>query len=136
MKEKEVYNYAESVKNDVKDFINEHKNKYKNYKDREKLETDLRDVLYDSDVTGSPNGSYTMSRWEAEENLCHNTDLLLEAIEKYIENGSNVHRLSSFTAEELDVLIRCYILGDAITQALDELSVEWNEEKAKKEKQS
>lgn len=136
MKEKEVYNYAESVKNDVKDFINEHKNKYKNYKDRKKLETDLRDVLYDSDITGNPDGSYTMSRWEAEENLCYNTDLLLEAIEEYIENGNDVHFLSSLTAEELDVLIRCYILGDAITQALDELSVEWNEEKAKKEKQS
>lgn len=57
-------------------------------------------------MTGNASGSYTFSTWEAEENICHNLDLLAEAC---------------------DVTIRCYLLGQAIAEALEEIADEFEE---------
>ena len=68
-------------------------------------------------MTGNGSGSYTFNTWKAEENLCHNWDLLAEALD---ELGSKTDILKQ-GAEALDVTIRCYLLGQAIAEALDEL---------------
>lgn len=55
-----------------------------------------------------------------EENLCHNFELLTEALTEiccdlsYLEKG----------AEACDVTIRCYLLGQAISEVLDEIEIE------------
>lgn len=103
------YNYYEAVLEDVREALEE---------------TDVRDYeeLYnqlwiDDAVTGNGSGSYTFNRWKAEENLCHNMDLLKEALEEfgcglsYLEKG----------AEACDVTIRCYLLARALSEALEEL---------------
>ena len=116
----ERYDYKEAVKDDVRDYI-----KYDidltDYEDREELEQDLNDRLFCNDsVTGNASGSYTFSTWKAEEYLCHNLDLLGEAVEEFggatdvLKNG----------AEACDVTIRCYLLPEAISEVLDELEEE------------
>ena len=103
------YNYYEAVLKDVREALEE---------------TDVRDYeeLYnqlwiDDAVTGNGSGSYTFNGWKAEENLCHNMDLLKEALEEF---GCDLSYLEK-GAEACDVTIRCYLLAQALSEALEEL---------------
>ena len=123
----ERYNYLEAIKSDVLDYIREEVN-LADYDSREELEEALNDELWTVDsVTGNASGSYYCNAWRAEEALCHNWDLLAEALEEFGQDGTDVLKQG---AEEMDVTIRCYLLGQAIAEALDELEEEfpWNEE--------
>ena len=91
-----MYDYREAVKNDVIDYI------------KNEAELDRDDLI---------------STYEAEENLLHNWDLLVECANEFgcepvisdgYENGP----------EFWDVSIRCYLLGEAISAALDEIEAE------------
>lgn len=119
----ERYDYLEAVKSDVLDYINENGITV-NSENRDEIEEQLNDDLFCCDsVTGNASGSYTFNAWEAEENLCHNLDLLGEACEEF---GSNMDILKD-SAEACDVTIRCYLLGQAIAEVLDELEETENE---------
>ena len=111
------YNYYESVKECVKDYISE-QGVTITADNREELRESLYDGMWVSDsVTGNCSGSYTFSRYKAEENICHNLDLLEEACEEF---GGNYDVLKD-GAEACDVTIRCYILGQVLDEVLDEL---------------
>jgi hypothetical protein len=116
----EKYNYLENVKADVLAYLNENYADQEGTIDREELAEQLNDDLWvDDSVTGNASGSYTCNAWQAEENLCHNTDLLLEALEEFgADTDSYMRALKS--AEYADVTIRCYLPGQAIELALDE----------------
>ena len=117
------YNYLEAVTSDVLDYIKEEINLDEWKGNREGLEEKLNDELWTVDsVTGNASGSYTFNTWEAEENLAHNWDLLAEALDEF---GQDVLRQG---AEAMDVTIRCYLLGQAIAEALDELEEELAED--------
>lgn len=113
----ERYDYQEAIKDDIRDYL---KNKGVGYVDpygdeRQELEDEM--FVADS-VTGNASGSYTFSAWTAEENLCHNLDLLKEALESF--EGE-----FEFTSPESnDVTIRCYLLNQCFTEVLEK----WNEE--------
>ena len=113
----EKYNYFEAVKNDVLDYINENEIKVTT-SNKDELADSLNDDLWTNDsVTGNGSGSYFFNTWKAEEALCHNLDLLGEACEEF---GSTADLLKD-GAEACDVTIRCYLLPQAISEALDEL---------------
>ena len=85
----------------------------------------MNEVLFtDDSVTGNGSGSYTFSTYEAEENICHNLDLLGEALEEF---GSGADYLITHGAEAADVTIRCYLLGECIAAALEEIEDDFNE---------
>lgn len=114
----EKYNYLEAVTADVLDYITEN-NITVTSENRDKIDQQLNDELFTCDsVTGNASGSYTFSAWQAEENICHNLDLLAEACEEF---GSDAVNLLSDGAEACDVTIRCYLLSQAIAAALDEV---------------
>ena len=123
-----IYNYNEAVKADVKEYIQENyttEEIIEGLAEREEFDQHLYDEMWTADeVTGNGSGSYTFSRWQAEENLCHNMELLAEALEgfgcglDYIEKG----------AEACDVTIRCYLLGSALAEVLDEFEELYAEE--------
>lgn len=120
------YNYLEVVTSDVLDYIKEEINLDEWKGNREGLEEKLNDELWTVDsVTGNASGSYTFNTWEAEENLAHNWDLLAEALDEFGQDGTDVLRQG---AEAMDVTIRCYLLGQAIAEALDELEEELAED--------
>ena len=108
------YDYYESLKQDIKDYLEENK-EYVGGKNEEELYDDL--FLEDS-VTGNASGSYTFSTWQAEENICHNMDLLQEACEMF---GCDA-KLDS--PEWCDVTIRCYLLGQVLHEVLEEMDWE------------
>lgn len=117
------YNYLESVKADVKEYIDNEIN-LKDFLDREELEEKLNEDLWTCDsVTGNASGSYYCNSWKAEEALAHNWDLLAEAMEEF---GCEVDLLEK-GAEWADVTIRCYLLGQAIGEVLDEMEEELEE---------
>lgn len=105
------YDYLSHIVEDVKERI----------KELDLLGQDaeyINDKLWADDaVIGNASGSYTCNTWTAEEYLCHNLDLLAEAC------GELGYDLSVMEkgAENCDVLIRCYLLPQAIDKALEEL---------------
>ena len=117
----EKYNYLENVTNDAKSAILENMDMWE-WHNREDLEEIANDNLWvDDSVTGNASGSYTFSTWKAEENLCHNMDELEDACEEF---GQDIGEAVKHGAEYCDVTIRCYLLGQAISAALDELEEE------------
>ena len=117
----ERYDYLEAIKYDIKEYVLEN-HLLARYDDRDELELYLNDTLWIEDsVTGNGSGSYTFNSWKAEEYLCHNLDLLGEALREF---GCDAGYLSEHGAEAADVTIRCYLLGQAISEVLDE---EWVE---------
>lgn len=120
------YNYLEAVTSDVLDYIKEEINLDEWKGNWDGLEEKLNDELWTVDsVTGNASGSYTFNTWEAEENLAHNWDLLAEALDEFGQDGTDVLKQG---AEAMDVTIRCYLLGQAIGEALDELEEELAED--------
>lgn len=116
------YDYRNAVLEDVKEYIENEINLDEWKGDREGLEEKLNDELWTVDsVTGNGSGSYTFNTYEAEENICHNLDLLEEALDEF---GSDHGYLLDNGAEAADVTIRCYLLGGAISEVLDDLESE------------
>lgn len=119
-----AYDYREAVKGDVLEYINNEIN-FEDFDTLEELEEHLNEVLFTEDsVTGNASGSYTFNTYEAEENICHNLDLLGEALEEF---GSGADYLITHGAEAADVTIRCYLLGKCIAAALEEIEDDFNE---------
>lgn len=125
----EKYDYLSAVKEDVKQWITDNDEWRADYADengkwlrddnRDDIEEDLNDRLFIEDsVTGNGSGSYTFNTWQAEENLCHNLDLLGEALTEF---GCEPNCLMEKSAEACDVTIRCYLLGQAISEVLNEM---------------
>lgn len=118
-----AYDYREAVKDDVLEYINNEIN-FEDFDTLEELEEHLNEVLFTEDsVTGNASGSYTFNTYEAEENICHNLDLLGEALEVF---GGGCDSLKD-GAEVADVTIRCYLLGECIAAALEEIEDDFNE---------
>ena len=116
----EKYNYLEQVTSDAKEAILEYMDKW-DFSSRDELGQIATDELWaDDGVTGNASGSYYCNAWKAEEAICHNWDLLGEAIDEF---GGDTDILQQ-GAEFCDVTIRCYLLGQAISAALDELEEE------------
>lgn len=123
----EKYDYRQAVRDDILDYIKEHDIQVTD-NNREEVEEFLYDTLFVEDsVTGNASGSYTFNTWKAEEYLCHNLDLLAEAIGEFgADAGTYKDCIES--AETADVTIRCYLLTECLSSVLDELEVEEEDE--------
>lgn len=125
MKTTTEYNYLEAVSADVLDYIREEidLNEWRGKADE--LAEHLNDELWVCDsVTGNASGSYYCNAWKAEEALCHNWSELAEALEEFGCADMNPFEKG---AEWCDVTLRCYYLGQAIAEALEELAEELEE---------
>jgi len=118
------YNFKNAVIEDVKRYINNHIEDVRKYIKENKI-TDIHEVyefFYDDmfvsdSVTGNASGSYTFNAYRAEENICHNLDLLAEACEAF---GNDTDILKN-GAEACDVTIRCYLLSECLHEALGDM---------------
>ena len=122
----ERYDYFLAVKEDVKNVVMNEYNYSEELKEgRQAFEDKLNEELWVNDsVTGNSSGSYTFSTWKAEENLCHNLNLLEEALNEF---GCVLSDISN-GAEYCDVTIRCYLLSQTISEVLNELEEELPED--------
>ena len=118
-----MYDYREAVKEDILQYINDEIS-FEDFDTLEELEEKLNEELWTADsVTGNASGSYTSNTYEAEENIAHNWELLEEALDEFGNDESPISK----GAEWCDVTIRCYLLGSAISEALEEIDDDFNE---------
>lgn len=122
------YNYMEAVKEDVKNYIDCEIN-FADFYSLEELEEKLNDELWtDDSVTGNASGSYTFNREQAKEYVLDNMDLLNEmCLEFGIDAETIGQKFLDNEYEWMDVSIRCYLLGAAISEVLDDLEEDFDE---------
>lgn len=120
-----TYNYLDALVDDITDAIASHNIDFDwdDFVDEDgNLDADyannyLHDACWDSDlVTGNGSGSYTMSKSDAEQHLAGNFDLLAEAVEELQNNDASI---LSKGAESCDVLIRLYLLPEAVDKVVN-----------------
>ncbi len=114
------YNYKQAVLDDVLEVIPEYFDRER-FSNRKEFESYLNDELWiDDSVTGNGSGSYTFNSHKAEEYLSGNWDLMREVIQEF----GLPKNLDELNPEYIDVSIRCYLLGECISEALDEMEEE------------
>ena len=128
-----MYNYFESVKDDLREAIPEYKEYSKIENWNEENKSDIWEEVFDTawtddSVTGNGSGSYFFNTYKSEEALCHNLDLLGEALGKFGYEGNALAEQMGKGAEACDVTIRCYVLGQVLNEVLDEFLDEDTEE--------
>ena len=120
------YNYLEAMKDDILDYIREEID-FTEFETLEELEEKLNDDLWAVDsVTGNGSGSYTFSRAKAEEYVLDNLDLMKEAAEEFCDTERFMKWAFNEDWESIDVSIRCYLLGQAISEALEEIEKDFD----------
>lgn len=123
-----MYDYKEAVKNDVLNYIKNEVN-FNDFEDLNELGEHLNEILFTEDsVTGNASGSYTFNKWKAEENVCHNLELLCEALKAF---GNSPGYILEQGAEACDVIIRCFVLSECIENAVKEIEEEFKASKDK-----
>lgn len=123
------YNYFESMKSDVMDYINNEIDLTEWKGNRDELEQKLNDDLWVCDsVTGNASGSYTFSRYDAMNYVCSNLDDFADACDEFgIDSDTIGEKFIEGNFEWMDVTIRCYYLGQVISECLDDLANELEE---------
>ena len=104
-----LYNYHIAVKDDIREYIKENYGAV-----TEKMRAVIFDTILGEDsVTGNASGSYTMHRAIAKEYVIENIDLLNRAVDEYGFNKKDIgEQFLSEEWEQLDVLIRLYLVGE------------------------
>lgn len=121
------YNYMEAVKEDVKNYIDSEIN-FEDFDSLEELEEKLNDELWTEDsVTGNASGSYTFNRVTAENYVNSNKALVNEMVDEFDCKKQVCDWYLNDNFESIDVSIRCYLLGSAISEVLDELEEDFDE---------
>ena len=122
----EKYDYRKATVENIKEYIKDNPNAiYVDPMEDDEISNYWYDILWEEDcITG--NGSFWYAKEEeCEEFLTHNLDLALEACEEFgvstkilLECAAQGH-----VARYIDCTIRCYLLGECLEQALEELNV-------------
>ena len=108
------YDYYKAVKDDIRAYIEDNEIDINNI-DSYEFESELMEV---DSVTGNLSGSYTLSTWDAEENIAHNLDMFIDACAIFgVDSGREIEK----GAESMDVLVRCSILYACICEILEDL---------------
>lgn len=126
------FNYIEAVTDSVVDFIYNEVDSTE-YENRESLSEFLNDELLCCDsVTGNASGSYTFSRYKAQQFVMADQDTVMEALKEFCVDAETIaENFLRQNWEYFDVTARCYVLGQAIEAALDSLETKlsFSEEK-------
>lgn len=117
------YNYLTEMVNDIRNYI-DNNIELSEYEDREQLEEFLNDALWVEDsVTGNASGSYT-----SREYVMDNMELVAEMADDFgIDNSELGSHFREENWEWFDVSIRCFLLSQAIAEALAQLDYNFGE---------
>ena len=116
-------NYLDQMKEDILNYIKEEKITVTS-ENREEVAEELNDKLWVEDsVTGNTSGSYTFDSNKANEYVIENMGILKETITEFCIDARIVaEKFINEDWEYFDVSIRCYLLGNAISEVLDEIT--------------
>lgn len=116
--------YFEQVRADVAQYMedNEYYFNMADYRDADDFQESIYDAMWTADsVTGNGSGSYTFNRAEAREHVLADIDTVKEALNEFCVDAKEIGE--KFLDEEwewLDVTARCYVLGLAVGEWIDE----------------
>ena len=118
-----MYNYEEAMKSDILDYIAENIDRADYIDDRDGLEEQLNvDLWIEDSVTGNASVSYFCNAYKAREAVLDNMEYCTEALREFCTDpGEIAEHFLREDWEYFDVTIRCYLLGQAISEVLDEL---------------
>jgi hypothetical protein len=90
----------------------------------------LNDTLWtDDSVTGNGSGSYTFNRYKAKEYVVDNMELVAEMADEFgVDNKTLGEKFRDEDWEYFDVSIRCYLLYQAITEAIEKMNITFDNE--------
>ena len=110
-----LYDYRTAMRADVEEWIDDNGGiveLVKEHGDADEIEQYLNDELFcDDSITGNGSGSYWFSSYRAQIALIGNLDLVGEANEEY----GGISKDAWSNPEALDVIVRCYLLGEVIS---------------------
>lgn len=115
--------YRTMVKKDVKRYIAENIDIEEYRGRRDDLEETLNDDLWTVDeVTGNGSGSYYFSSLKSRDAVLADMETVSEALREFCVSAETIgQKFLEEAWEYLDVTARCYVLGEAIGAALDEI---------------
>ena len=120
--------YNDEVKADVIEWINENIDYIDDdvKADKDDLFEYLNDNLWTADsVTGNGSGSYTFSRSIAMENVFADIETVIDALKEFCVPAETIaEKFLESDFEYFDVTARCYVLGSAIYEVLEEMEEE------------
>lgn len=131
-----MYDYIEVMKSDIKQHLEENfEYKYSNVESLEELGEMLNDNLWIEDsVTGNASGSYFCNSYTARECVLDNMDICKEALTEFCVDAETIgEKFLNDEWEYLDVTIRCYLLGQAIGETLQDIEEDFETWLEKKE---
>ena len=120
------YNYEKALIKDIKEYITNNTSQWADPKEIDDIHEYWYDILQEEDeVTGNGGGWYAKEE-ECEEMIAHNIQLAFEACNEFSVDLKEIRDAASNNqaARYLDCAIRCYLLGNCLTQALEELNDE------------
>jgi hypothetical protein len=117
-----MYNYVEEMKDIIVENFDDWKDDMDwDTEDRDDLEQTMYDDLWVEDaVTGNGSGSFFFNSEKAREAVRGNEEDLADAVEEFGGDPES-YKKALTDPEWADVTLRCYFLGQAISEALDEL---------------
>ena len=126
------YDYKEEMIKDIKEYLKNDVELSNN--DIIYMSDNTRDSLYDDlfiedSVTGNGSGSYTFNSYKASEYVKDNMDICREALQEFCVDADTIaEKFLEEDWEYFDVTIRCFLLGECLDAAIDELKNELEEE--------
>lgn len=123
------YNYLEAITDDVMEFIKNEVN-LQDYDNEDDFIEYLNDTLWtDDSVTGNGSGSYTFNCYKAKEYVIDNMELVAEMADEFgVDNKTLGEKFRDEDWEYFDVSIRCYLLYQAITEAIEKMNITFDNE--------
>ena len=119
-----TYNYREAMRNNIREYMEECVENFNEF-DSESFDEIYNELWVTDSVTGNGSGSYTFSRCQAEEYVKDNLPLCIEAMEEFGYSAKEFgERVYNEEWEYLDVTIRCYLLGECLSEVLEEMGLE------------
>lgn len=116
--------YLEQVKADVAQYMedNEYYYNMSDYRDADDFQDKIYDEMWTADsVTGNGSGSYTFNREEAKGNVLSDMETVREALNEFCVDAQTIgEKFLDEDWEYLDVTARCYILGIAVGEWIEE----------------
>ena len=116
--------YLEQVRADVAQYMEDNEGYFdmSNYRDADDFQESIYESMWTADsVTGNGSGSYTFNRAEAKEHVLADMDTVKEALSEFCVEAQEVgERFLNEDWEYLDVTARCYVLGIAVGEWIDE----------------
>ena len=123
-----MYDYLEAMKEDIKEWIDDNKDSIDKVEDLDEFKQNLYDdLLAEDDVTG--NGSdvgYPMDDEEMREAVHENSELCKDALLDFCTSSETIaEKFLDGDYIFFDATIRCYLLGQAIDEVVDENEEEY-----------